>query len=228
MIILASAQAFNSLNLSTNSNVTTTRSLAIINNEQWLLFIQRISYIQCCSCLFFLYTLPRLFDITSTMHPGSYVTCLYSIFFTAQVNSYFRIENWPPEEPLGLRNELLRLSSDIPLLGETLFLLIQIGLTAQFRINASHIIELIDHIVRRTLSVEQKFSNDYVSVYLHIPENCCEIFLKRFFDLTRYHIPIQFQVPSTYQIPSNLSKQCLEQMTKDFHTIISFNKTDNI
>ena len=205
MIILASAQAFNSLNITTNSNVTTTRSLSTINNDQWLLFIQRISYIQCSLCLFFLYTLPRLFDSTSTMHPGSYVTCLYSIFFTAQVNSYFRLENWPPEEPIGLRAELLRLSSDIPLLGETLYLLILIGLTPQFRINPSHIIDLIDHTVRRTLSVEQKMSNDYVSIYLHLPDNRCEIFLKKFFDLTRYHIPIQFQVPSTYQIPSNLS-----------------------
>jgi integrator complex subunit 1 len=205
MIILASAQAFNSLNNTTNPNVTTTRSLPTMNNDQWLLFIQRISYIQCSSCLFFLYTLPRLFDSTSTINPMSYVTCLYSILFTAQVNSYLRIENWPPEEPIGLRNDLFRLSSEIPLLGETLYLLIQIGLTSQFRINPSIIVDLIDLIVRRSLNVEQKISNDYVSIYLHLPENRCEIFLKKFFDLTRYHIPIQIQFPSTYQIPANLS-----------------------
>ncbi|CAF3843439.1 unnamed protein product [Adineta steineri] len=202
MIILASAQTYNSI----NSNVTTPRSsLSTMNNDQWLLFIQRISFIQCSSCLFFLYTLPRLFDSTSTINPINYVTCLYSILFTNQVNSYLRIENWPPEEPIGLRNELFRLSSEIPLLGETLYLLIQIGLTPQFRINPSIIIDLIDLIVRRTLNVEQKFSNDHISIYLHLPENQCEIFLRNFFDLTRYHIPIQTQFPSTYQIPKNLS-----------------------
>lgn len=207
MIILASAQAFNSSNnTSTNSNITTTRSLStIINNDQWLLFIQRISFIQCSSCLFFLYTLPRLFDSTSTINPVNYVTCLYSILFTAQVSSYLRIETWPPEEPIGLRNDLFRLSSEIPLLGETLYLLIQIGLTPQFRISPSIIVDLIDLIVRRTLNVEQKMSNDYISLYLRLPENRCEIFLKKFFDLTRYHIPIQIQFPSTYEIPKNLS-----------------------
>ncbi|CAF4561884.1 unnamed protein product, partial [Rotaria sp. Silwood2] len=204
MIILASAQAFNSINNTTNINLTTTRTSITTNNDQWLLFIQRISFIQCGSCLFFLYTLPRLFDSTSTINPIIYVTCLYSILFTAQFNSYLRIENWPPEEPIGLRNDLFRLSSEIPLLGETLYLLIQIGLTTQFRINPSIIVDLIDLIVRRTLNVEQKMSNDYISIYLRIPENRCEIFLKKFFDLTRYHIPIQIQFPSTYQIPKNL------------------------
>ncbi|CAF1294874.1 unnamed protein product [Rotaria magnacalcarata] len=204
MIILASAQAFNSTNNTINPNAPTTRLIAPINNEQWLLFIQRISFIQCSSCLFFLYTLPRLFDSTSSINPINYVTCLYSILFTAQVNSYLRIENWPPEEPLGLRNDLFRLSSEIPLLGETLYLLIQIGLTPQFRINPSIIVDLIDLIVRRTLNVEQKMPNDYASLYLRLPENRSEIFLKKFFDLTRYHIPIQIQFPSTYQIPKNL------------------------
>jgi len=202
MIVLASAQAFNSLNNPLNPNVTTTRSVSTINNDQWLLFIQRISFIQCSSCLFFLYTLPRLFDSTSTIN---YVPCLYSILFTNQVSSYLRFENWPPEEPIGLRNDLFRLSSEIPLLGETLYLLIQIGLTSQFRIGPSTIIDLIDLIVRRTLTVEQKISPDYISIYLHLPENYCEIFLRKFFDLTRYPIPIQTQFPSTYQIPKNLS-----------------------
>jgi integrator complex subunit 1 len=205
MIILSSAQAFNSINNTTNSTITTIRSLSTINNDQWLLFIQRIAFIQCSSCLFFLYTLPRLFDSTSTINPINYVTCLYSILFTAQVNSYLRIENWPPEEPIGLRNDLFRLSSEIPLLGETLYLLIQIGLTPQFRISPSIIVDLIDLIVRRTLNVEQKISNDYSSIYLRLPENRCEIFLKKFFDLTRYHIPIQIQFPSTYEIPKNFS-----------------------
>ncbi|CAF3950884.1 unnamed protein product [Rotaria sordida] len=203
MIILASAQAFNSTNTNLTT-LTTTRTSITINNDQWLLFIQRISFIQCSSCLFFLYTLPRLFDSTSTINPINYVTCLYSILFTAQVNSYLRIENWPPEEPLGLRNDLFRLSSEIPLLGETLYLIIQIGLTTQFRINPSIIVDLIDLIVRRTLNVEQKFSNDYISIYLRLPDNRCEIFLKKFFDLTRYHIPIQIQFPLTYHIPKNL------------------------
>ena len=202
MIILASAQAFNS----TNSNLPTiVRSISITNHDQWLLFIQRISYIQCSSCLFFLYTLPRLFDSTSTINPINYVTCLYSILFTAQVNSYLRIENWPPEEPIGLRNDLFRLSSEIPLLGETLYLIIQIGLTPQFRINPSIIVDLIDLVVRRTLNVEQKMSNDYTSIYLRIPEKSCELFLRKFFDLTHYHIPIQIQFPSHYRIPTNLS-----------------------
>jgi integrator complex subunit 1 len=203
MIILASAQAFSSS--SNNPNVTTTRSLSTINNDQWLVFIQRISFIQCSSCLFFLYTLPRLFDSTSTINPNNFVTCLYSILFTAQVNSYLRIENWPPEEPLGLRNDLFRLSSEIPTFGETIYLLIQIGLTPQFRKNPSIIIDLIDVIVRRTLQVEQKMSNDYISLYLRLPENQCEIFLRKFFDLTRYHIPIITQFPPNYQLPKNLS-----------------------
>lgn len=203
MIILSSAQAFNSSNNVTSPSAPTARSQLTLNHDQWLQFIQRISYIQCSACLFFLYTLPRLFDSTSTINPGNYVTCLYSILFTAQVNSYLRIENWPPEEPIGLRNDLFRLSSEIPLLGETLYLLIQIGLAAQFRMNPATIVELIDIIVRRTLTVEQRMSNDFVSVYLHIPDNRCEIFLKKFFDLTRYHIPTQ-KVPPTYQIPRNL------------------------
>ncbi|UJR27826.1 hypothetical protein I4U23_009094 [Adineta vaga] len=205
MIILASAQAFNSQNNPVNSNVISTRSLSTINHEQWLLFIQRISFIQCSSCLFFLFTLPRLFDSTSTIQPTNYVTCLYSILFTNQANLYLRFENWPPEEPNGFRTELFRLSSDVPLLGETLYLLIQIGLTSQFRKNQSSIIELTDLIIRRTLHVEQKLPNEYQSIYLHLPENQCENFLKKFFDLTRYHIPMQFQVPPTYQIPKNLS-----------------------
>lgn len=205
MVILASAQAFNAVHNSSNSNVGTTRSLSTMNNDQWLLFIQRISFIQCSSCLFFLYTLPRLFDSTSTINPINYVTCLYSILFTAQVNSYLRIENWPPEEPMGLRSDLFRLSSEIPLLGETLYLLIQIGLTPQFRINPSIIVGLIDLIVRRTLDVEQKMSNDYVSTYLRLPENRCEIFIKKLFDLTRYHIPIQISFPTIYQVPKNLA-----------------------
>jgi len=193
MIILASAQIFQS---SVNPQNSTTYT------KQWLVFIERVALIQCSSCLFFLYTLPRLFDSTITI---SYVPCLYSILFTAVVNSYLRIENWPPEEPFGLRNELFRLSSDIPVLGETLYLLVQIGLTPHFRISSSIIIDLIDIIIRRTLSIEQKMPSDYNSNYLHLPDKQCELFFKKIFDLTRYHYPTQIQFPPDYQIPQNLS-----------------------
>ena len=197
MIILASAQSFNAIGASGTARSTSA--------DHWLLFIQRISFIQCSACLFFLYTLSRLFDATSSISPITYVTCLYSVLFTAQVTSYLRIENWPPEEPIGLRNDLFRLSSEIPLIGETLYLLIEIGLTPQFRMNPSIIIDLIDLNVRRTLSVEQKMSPEYISPYLRVPHPQCERFLRRFFDLTRYHIPIQIQFPASYRIPKHLS-----------------------
>ena len=230
MIILATAHAFNSQSNSTNPNAISARSSLPLNTDQWLLFIQRISFVQCSACLFFLYTLPRLFDSTSTINPNNYVTCLYSILFTNPVSSYLRLENWPPEEPLGFRNDLFRLSSEIPLLGETLYLLIQIGLTPQFRINPSIIIDLIELIVRRTLDVEQKMSSDYVSTYLHLSDNQCDIFLRKFVDLTRYHIPIQIQFPPTYQIPKNLSitdifwKTCLICLLLASHDPFTFGR----
>lgn len=211
MIILSSAYAFHSMNNSTNSNTislrtstTTTPPIpAPINHEQWILFIHRIASIQCSTCLFFLLTLSRLFDATS---PINYIPCLESILFLmTTINSYLRLDNWPPEEPNSLRNDLFRLSRTVPLLGETLYLLIQIGLTPQFRINSALTIKLIDRVVRRTCTVEQKMPNDYVSNYLRLPENRCEIFLKKFFELTRYHIPLHIQFPPSYEIPKNLS-----------------------
>ena len=210
MVILSSAHAFHSMNNSTTNSSnsvnarssTTTTTNATINHEQRLLFIHRIALIQCSVCLFFRFTLSRLFDGTSTIN---YMSCLYSIFFNAPINSYLRLETWPPDEPIGLRNDLFRLSYTVPLLGETLYLLIQIGLTPQFRINPAVAVELIDSMVRRTFNVEQNMTNDYVSIYLRLPENRCEIFLKKIFELTRYYIPIQIQLPSSYEIPKNLS-----------------------
>lgn len=208
MVILSSAYAFHSMNNSATSNSANARSstnivtTATSNHEQWLLFIHRIALIQCSVCLFIRLTLSRLFDGTSTIN---YIPCLYSIFFTAHINSYLRLENWPVDEPIGLRNDLFRLSYTVPLLGETLYLLIQIGLTPQFRINPALTVELIDSLVRRTFTVEQKMTNDYISIYLRLPDNRCEIFLKKFFELTRYNISIQIQFPPSYEVPKNLS-----------------------
>ena len=209
MIVLSSAYAFHSMNNSANSNTIGPRTSTVtpttpapINHEQWLLFIHRIALIQCSTSLFFLFTLSRLFDATS---PINYIPCLESILFTATINSYLRLENWPSEESSGLRNDLFRLSYTVPLLGETLYLLIQIGLTPQFRINPAATIKLIDSVVRRTFTVEQKMPTDYMSTYLRLPENRCEIILKKFFELTRYHIPFQIQFPPSYEIPKNLS-----------------------
>lgn len=209
MLILVAAQACLSLTNSSSNSISSTanaaRTVSTNNNEHWLLFIQRTSYIQCSCCLFFLVALPRLFESTSSIQPINYLTCLYSVLFTAQISSYVRVENWPSEEPGSLRNEIFRLAWDVPLLGETLYLLIQIGLTPQFRINSSMMIDLIDFCVRRTLTIEQKMSSDNPSPYLRLPDNQCEIFLRRFFELTRYHIPIQIQFPPTYQMPKNLA-----------------------
>ena len=207
MLILVSAQACLSLTNSSNtgSTLNAARTLPTSNNDHWLLFIQRTAYIQCSCCLFFFLALPRLFDSTSTIQPVNYLTCLYSVLFTAQISSYLRVETWPSDDSGSLRNEIFRLAWDVPLLAETLYLLIQIGLTPQFRVNLSTMIDLIDLCVRRTLTIEQKMSSDNPSPYLRLPENQCETFLRRFFELTRYHIPIQIQFPASYQIPNNLA-----------------------
>ena len=204
MMILASAQAFHLQNNLSSGSSSGNRGPSIHNYEQWLTFINRVALIQCSSCLFFLLTVPRLLDWNSPTSSNTYVNCLYSVLFTAQVNSYTRIENWPSEESINFRNELFHLSSEIPLLGETLFLLLQIGLTLQTRVTPSVIVNLIHLSVRRTLTVEQKHSNEMPAIYLRLDENQCELFVKKSFELTRYFVPIQVQFPSDYNIPKNL------------------------
>lgn len=208
MIVLSTAQSFH---LQNSSTIQTNRLSMNSNFDQRIHFIQRIAAIQCCSCLFFWDTLPRVLDSTSTILGKNYISFLYNVLFTAEMPTYLRIENWPSEE--SIRNELFRLSYEVPILGETLFLLVQIGLTSHLHLNKPMIsdlikpmiIDLIDLLVRRTLTVEQKFPPDFSSNFLQIRWNCCEIFLKKFFDLTPYIIQVKAQFPSNYEIPTNLS-----------------------
>ena len=200
MVILATAHAFHvQYNLPTSNN----RSSANANIEQRMHFMQRLAFIQCSCCLFFWHTLSRVLDASSNILGYNYISCLYNVLFTTQVTPYLRIENWPSEE--SLRLELFRLSYEVPILGETLFLLIQIGLTPHFNLSQPTVIDLLDLLVQRTFNVEQKLPSDIPSSYLQIPANSCEIFLKKFFDLTLYIIPIKIQLPPTYQLPANLA-----------------------
>ncbi|CAF1114471.1 unnamed protein product, partial [Didymodactylos carnosus] len=204
MIILAAAILPSSFHSSSTSLPISSRLISNPSTyDQWISYIQRVSCIQFCCCKFFLYTVPKLFDYTNVLTPQRYTTdyisCLYKILFKDNIDAYLRFDNWPSVEQRG---DLFRLSSEIPQLGETLSLLVDIGLSQQTPMNSNSTTELIELILRRTLSSEQKIIDQHHQQYLCLPQEIIPNFILKLFELSRYTYLQQIILPSTYHPPN--------------------------
>lgn len=109
-------------------------------------------------------------------------------------DSYSSKDNWPPEPD---RQLIIRLSSDVPLLEDTLIRLLQMGLSPQYLIYPMEVIELTDALIRRAASIfETESSRSYPVLQMRNDE----IFTLLLRSAT-YRMPDNISLPPDYEPP---------------------------
>ena len=119
-----------------------------------------------------------------------FLHALHKVLFMEQLDTYYKIDMWPPESE---RTLLLRLSSESPICQNTLINVLFLGLSKEHPITAPDALELADQLVKRSalLSVEGLET-------LHADKT--EIF-EMVFNVTAYHHPDIITLPQGYCPP---------------------------
>ncbi|XP_002435477.4 integrator complex subunit 1 [Ixodes scapularis] len=125
--------------------------------------------------------------------PGrnEFIHCLHKTFFLEQLEHYCK-DNWPPE---GDRPLMLRLASDVPVLEDTLFRILVIGMSKEHPLNPSDALELVEQLVRRASAIYKEDSHPVLVVER---TDLIEII----FHLCAYHHPENITLPSGYTPPN--------------------------
>jgi integrator complex subunit 1 len=121
---------------------------------------------------------------------AEYVHCLHKVLFMEAIEQYYNKDGWPNEVD---RSILLRLSSEIPVLEDTLLNILQIGLSKDHPLSAPDALELCDQLLRRCaaaphqgLAMLQAQKQDIFDMML---------------SLTAYHHPENIVLPQGYNPP---------------------------
>ncbi|KAL3185664.1 hypothetical protein MRX96_028572 [Rhipicephalus microplus] len=125
--------------------------------------------------------------------PGrnEFLHCLHKAFFLEQLEHYCK-DNWPPETD---RHLMLRLSSDVPALEDTLIRILIIGMSKEHPLNPSDALELVDQLIRRAAAIYKEDSHPVLVV------ERTEL-IEIIFHLCAYHHPENITLPAGYTPPN--------------------------
>ena len=110
------------------------------------------------------------------------------------LDSYSSKDNWPPESE---RQLIIRLSSDVPLLEDTLIRLLQMGLSPSYLIYPMEVIELTDALIRRAASIFETESSRSYPVLQMRNEEIFSLLLRS----ATYRMPDNITLPLDYEPP---------------------------
>ncbi|XP_071035573.1 integrator complex subunit 1-like [Parasteatoda tepidariorum] len=116
---------------------------------------------------------------------------IHKLLFREHIEHYFNKENWPSENEKML---LFHISSEVPLLEDTLMRILIIGLSRDHHLSAPEALELADQLVKRSAMT---FFDDFPVLEMDNTELYDFIF-----NLCAYHHPENITLPQGYHPPN--------------------------
>ncbi|ESO87352.1 hypothetical protein LOTGIDRAFT_107278 [Lottia gigantea] len=151
-------------------------------------FKNQVSVIQ-RDCVWWLHTtVPKLMSDK----PTEYVHCLHKVLFMESVEHYYNKDNWPPE---GDRNMMLRLSTESPVLEDTLMRILVIGLSRELPLTPVDAVELADQLIKRAAGLNQELGLEVLQV------ERLEL-IDALLNLCTYRYPENITLPKGYTPPT--------------------------
>ena len=122
---------------------------------------------------------------------NQFAYCLNKILLIESQEQYYKIDNWPPEND---RNLIFKLTQEVPLLEETLFRILSMGLSKEHYLQPTEAIEIVDTLIRRAAFL---YDGDTPYSLIVRDENILKMLLKS----TTYKPPENIKLPSNYDPP---------------------------
>ena len=145
-----------------------------------------MSQIQYESLTWMFEAVPKIYKLNAT----DYSLLLNKILLLDTPESYARYDSWPSEPE---RMQLLNLVSEVPLLQDSIWRIILIGVSKDISFTIQETVMIIDQIVRRACLLK------YVE-YPPLEVTKLEI-IDFLFSMAEYHHPENIQLPSGYEPP---------------------------
>jgi len=123
---------------------------------------------------------------------NQFIHCLNKVLLIESLEHYYKIDNWPPETD---RSFIFRFTQEVPLLQETLYRLLSMGLSKEHFLQPTEAIEIVDALIRRAA-----FLYDGDSPYSLLIND--ESILKMLLKSTTYKPPENIKLPDGYNPPS--------------------------
>jgi integrator complex subunit 1 len=149
-------------------------------------FYNQMSQIQYKSLLWMLQEVPLYYKLSQT----EYSQLLNKIAILDIPENYAKGDQWPPEQERML---MINLISEVPLLQDSIWTIILIGVSKDISFSIHDTVEMIDQMVRRSCLL--KYSD-----YLPLEVTKLDI-IDFLFSMAEYHHPENIQLPEGYEPP---------------------------
>jgi integrator complex subunit 1 len=148
-------------------------------------FYDQMSQIQYESLNWMFQDVPRVYKLSST----DYSLMMNKVLMLDPPENYSKFDQWPPEPE---RMVLLNLISEVPLLQDSIWRIILIGVSKDISFSIHDTVEIIDQIVRRACLLKYDFP----------PLEVTKLEIIDFlFSMAEYHHPENIQLPDGYEPP---------------------------
>lgn len=149
-------------------------------------FYNQMSQIQYDSLIWMFEEVPRVYKLVAL----DYSATMNKILFLDAPENYTKGDQWPTEPE---RLVLLNLVSEVPLLQDSIWTIILIGVSKDISFSIHDTVDIIDQMVRRACLLKY-------SEYPPLEVNKLEI-IDFLFSMAEYHHPENIQLPSGYEPP---------------------------
>lgn len=123
---------------------------------------------------------------------NQFLHCLNKVLLLENLELYYKLDNWPPEND---RNFIFKVTQDVPVLEETLFRLLNMGLSKEHSLQPTEAIEMADALIKRAAFL---YDGDTPYSLQIRDENILKMLLKS----TTYKPPENIKLPASYEAPS--------------------------
>ncbi|XP_054167329.1 integrator complex subunit 1-like [Oppia nitens] len=124
---------------------------------------------------------------------NEYLHCLNKVLFMESAEHYYNRDNWPPEND---RNLMFRMTSEVPLLEETLIRVLTMGAAKDNPLSSSEAIELSDALIKRAATI-----TDYDLITTPVLQICDKQIFTLLMTNAIYRHPENITLPQNYDPP---------------------------
>lgn len=125
---------------------------------------------------------------------NEFIHGLNKLLLMESAENYYNKDNWPPEND---RNFMFRLSSEVPVLEDTLIRLLNMGLSKAHPVSAPEAIEASDTLIKRAANIYDGDSSPYRVLKIQNEE-----IFQLLFKSSAYRIPENIMLPAGYEAPN--------------------------
>ncbi len=150
-----------------------------------------MAYIQKDAMWWFLEVVLKIYKPSSS---NIYAKSLHKVLFMINHEEYSMIDGWPAENE---RPMYFKVTSEIPLLQDTILRIFYIGRSKHHPLNGRDTIDLAEFLVKRAAALHPLESEDFRVLYSDSPLNFIEYLLK----LSAYSFPDTISLPIDYTPP---------------------------